>query len=658
MDFFQQPASKPLILAPAGNKASFLAALAAGAEAIYCGLKLFSARMEAKNFNLKELAGLIDLAHRKGTGVYITLNTLIKPDEMSLAGKMIDDLNRLAHPDALIIQDLSIIELARQVGYRGEIHLSTLAHVNFSAALPLLKRLPGITRLVLPRELDIDEIRQMAAACPPGLGLEVFIHGALCYGVSGRCYWSSFLGGKSGLRGRCVQPCRRLYTQGGEAKRHFSCLDLSLENLVKVLLTVPQIKGWKIEGRKKGPHYVYYTVLAYRMLRDHFQDNNQRREALSLLERALGRSGTHYGFLAQRPQNPIQINRQTGSGLLLGRISGDGQRSYVSLEKELIPGDVLRVGYEDEPGHRILKIEHPVPRQTRFYLTGTGPGGLRKGAPVFLTDRREKELSQRIAGLGQQIKGMEDTHWQASRFKERLPRKEHPPEKVIEQSVFRQMPQRGRLRHDLGLWLSPHSDQTEFHRQTWVWLPPTLWPRDEAEFKTLIGRLVQNGCQRFVLNAPWQMAFFPDPKKYWLWAGPFCNLSNPLALQQIKSLGFSGAIVSPELGEEDYLRLPAMSPLPLGIVLSGHWPLCLSRILSDHLKTDRLFQSPREESAWVRLIDSNYWVFPNWSLNWVPFRKRLEKAGYRCFVHLNESIGPGIRLKDRPGNWNWKIGLQ
>jgi U32 family peptidase len=646
----------PLILAPAGNKASFLAALAAGAEAIYCGLKLFSARMEAKNFSLKELAGLIDLAHRKGTQVYITLNTLIKPDEMVLAGKTIDDLNRWAHPDALIIQDLAVIELVRQTGFPGELHLSTLAHVNFSAALPLLKRLPGISRLVLPRELDIDEIKQMAAACPEALGLEVFIHGALCYGVSGRCYWSSFLGGKSGLRGRCVQPCRRLYRQGADAKRFFSCLDLSLENLVKVLLTVPQIKGWKIEGRKKGPHYVYYTVQAYKLLRDHFQDKALRQEALSLLERALGRSGTHYGFLAQRPQNPIQIEQQTGSGLLLGRISGEGYRPYVALKQELLPGDVLRVGYEDEPGHKTIKIEHPVPRQTRFPLTTTGPGGLRKGAPVFLTDRREKELAERIAGLEKQIKPMEDTGWAASRFQIRLPRKGVPAEKIIEQTVFRRLPQKGRLHHDLGLWLSPRTDQAGFNRRTWVWLTPTLWPRDEAEVKASIGRLLQQGCQRFVLNAPWRIALFPDPKKYWLWAGPFCNLSNPLSIQQIKSLGFSGAIVSPELGEEEYLTLPAMSPLPLGIVLSGPWPLCISRILSDQLKTDRLFQSPREEAAWARLIDSNYWVFPNWPLNLIPFRKKLEKAGYQCFVHLSEPMA-GLPLKDRPGSWNWKIGL-
>ena len=142
--------SFPQILAPAGNKASFLAALAAGADAVYCGLKQLSARMEAKNFTLEELAGLTDLAHAQGARVYVTLNTLIKPDELNPAGKLLDDLNRHVHPDALIIQDLALIELARQTGFSGELHLSTLANASFGAALSLIRRIPGVTGSCFP----------------------------------------------------------------------------------------------------------------------------------------------------------------------------------------------------------------------------------------------------------------------------------------------------------------------------------------------------------------------------------------------------------------------------------------------------------------------------------------------------------------------------
>jgi U32 family peptidase len=182
----------PAILAPAGSRASFLAALAAGAEAIYCGLKSFSARMEAKNFTLGELAALTALAHAKGTRVFVTFNALITYNEVNDAGRLLGQLQREVQPDAVIVQDLAMAQLVRQTGFAGEVIWSTLANVTFPAALDFIRQRLPADSIVLPRELSIDEIKTMAAACPPELGLEIFIHGALCYGVSGRCYWSSF----------------------------------------------------------------------------------------------------------------------------------------------------------------------------------------------------------------------------------------------------------------------------------------------------------------------------------------------------------------------------------------------------------------------------------------------------------------------------------
>lgn len=650
----------PLILAPAGNKAGFLAALSAGAEAVYCGLKQLSARMEAKNFSLNELAGLTDLAHQKGTKVYITLNTLIKPDEMNLAGKLMDDLNRFVHPDALIIQDLSLIELARQTGFPGELHLSTLANISIGAALPLIHRIRGVGRVILPRELTIDEIKQMAAACPEKLGLEVFIHGALCYGVSGRCYWSSFLGGKSSLRGRCVQPCRRLYRQDRQPNRYFSCQDLSLDTLVKTLLTIPKIEAWKIEGRKKSPHYVYYTVRAYRLLRDHFPDPLLRKEALSLLGRALGRTGTHFSFLSQRPQNPIQIGRQTGSGLYVGVVSREQQRPCIELREDLFPGDQLRVGYEDEPWHVMIKVDRPISKNRRFYLTSRGKQEPPKGAPVFLTDRREPELMEKMARLEAEINPSFPIGLSPSTFQATLSRRPLPKMKALDHRVFRRPPPKSSQgRDEIGIWLSAKTlEAFSSVPSVWWWLSPALWPADEGKTRSLIDLLLRKGHGRFVLNAPWQMAFFPETKRFSLWAGPFCNLTNPLAIFQVKSLGFSGAIVSPELGQADFLGLPRQSPLPLGVVLSGNWPLSVSRILSVDLKPDRLFESPKGEMAWAGLVDSNSWVYPNWRLDLTAFRRELEQAGYQRFVHLTETIPPSIRMKERPGSWNWNLALQ
>ena len=483
----------PLILAPAGNKASFLAALAAGTDAIYCGLKQLSARMEAKNFTLEELAGLTDLAHGKGARVFVTINTLIKPAELDQAGKLLDDLNRRVHPDALIIQDPAVIELAHQTGFSGELHLSTLANCGFSAALSLISRIRGITRVVLPRELNIDEIKQLADACPEKIGLEIFVHGALCYGVSGRCYWSSFLGGKSGLRGRCVQPCRRLYSQEGFSKRYFSCQDLSLDVLVKVLNSIPAIKGWKIEGRKKGPHYVYYTVRAYRMLRDHSQDPRVKKEALDLLSLALGRSGTHYGFLSQRPLNPIQTENQTGSGLLLGRVSREGNRSFVGLKQDLFPGDVLRIGYEDEAWHTTLKVNNHIASATRFYLPPGHQQKPQQGVPVFLTDRREPDLFEKMNRLEAEIKKSPQKDWPPSRFRASLPRIQTNKLPSVDQNVYRQLSKYGRGREEIGVWLSSETSQKGLsNRNIWWWLPRPSGP----ETKPILNLCLVNSCER------------------------------------------------------------------------------------------------------------------------------------------------------------------
>ena len=150
----------PMILAPAGSKASFLAAAEAGADAVYCGLKTLSARMEAKNFTITELAPLTAFAHDRGMKVYIALNSILKPDELDKAKTIIAELEQKVKPDALILQDLAIIQLARQAGFSGELHLSTLANVSFAKAFKLVKQKLGVTKVVIPRELNIDEIRR------------------------------------------------------------------------------------------------------------------------------------------------------------------------------------------------------------------------------------------------------------------------------------------------------------------------------------------------------------------------------------------------------------------------------------------------------------------------------------------------------------------
>jgi len=660
MSPLKKGAAKPLILAPAGGKESFMAAIAAGADAVYCGLKQFSARMNAENFTVEDLIRLSSLAHSMDVKVYIALNTLVKPDEINSAGKLIENLSQTVHPDAIIIQDLSIIPLARQAGYQGELHLSTLSNVSFPKAMEQIKKIPEVTRVVTPRELNIDEVRTFADACPSGKSIEIFVHGALCYGVSGRCYWSSFFGGKSGLRGRCVQPCRRVYSIKGEKRRYFSCQDLSLDVLAKVMTDVENISAWKIEGRKKGPHYVFYTVRAYRLFRDHGKDPEAKKEALNLLDNALGRKSTHYNFLPQRPQSPVKTSEQTGSGLFLGRLKGSEKNTFLIPRQSLLTGDLLRIGYEDEPGHTTYRVTRSVPKKGRLTIKLPGQRFTRGGTPVFIVDRREKELKEALSRIRQKLENIPVGFPELSVFKARLKKpynaKDRTKIRPVDMHVKRSFHKKGK-RGVSGIWLTPGIQSKTDASKYWWWLPPVVWPENEDALGKHINHILARGGRNFVLNSPWQTVFFNKRKGLNLWAGPFCNIANPLAIECLASFGFSGVIVSPELGKGDYLKLVEKSMLPLGIVLTGNWPLCISRTIASDLKVGSSFRSPRGEEAWVAHYGSDYWTFPNWNLDLEQYRQMLVKSGFSMFVHLEESIPKDVKLKKRPGLWNWNLKL-
>ncbi|XXJ20289.1 U32 family peptidase [Desulfovibrio caledoniensis] len=663
----------PEIMAPAGDKNAFLAAVAAGADAVYVGLKHFSARMQAQNFSISELAQLASLGRDRGTKTYVAMNTLVKPQDVESAGRLIDRLQRNVKPFALIVQDLAMLTLAKQAGYTGELHLSTLANVSHPAGLDVAKKL-GANRVVLPRELNLDEVKLMADACPKDLDLEIFVHGALCHCVSGRCYWSSYLGGKSGLRGRCVQPCRRLYTRGKEQpERLFSCSDLSLDVLTKPLLSMDRVAAWKIEGRKKGPHYVFYTVKAYQMLRDNPQDAQAKKTAVELLDQALGRPSSHSVFLPQRPFQPIQPKEETSSGRLIGEIKRDQKKLYFEPREQLETGDLVRVGYEDQPGHRTIPIRRRVPKRGRmdipFSRKHTGPP-LPTGTKVFLVDRREPQLVKQIRELEKELDFFPAPEMKESTFTPTWPKaaprvrgkgkgKGKPGPRTESVSLFRQPP-RGKTWDRPAFWLERSIlgkvAGKDTARAQW-WLPPVIWPDEDKKYRSLIKEAVRKGAREFVLNAPWQAAYFEDRKNTTLTAGPFCNTANKLALDVLRGLGFSSAIINPELPLEDLEGLAQNPPLPLGFVIKGMWPFGISRFLADAVPFDEAIKSPMNEVAFVRKYGQNNWIFPGWEVDLTKEARTLERLGFKTFVTMLEPWPRNVPRPNRTSEFNWRLKL-
>ncbi len=664
---------RPEILAPAGDINAFMAAIAAGADAIYLGLKHFSARMEAENFPLSELSRLTELAHSKHIRVYTAMNTLVKDREMQQAYNLIRRLEQQVHCDGLIVQDLCYPEIARQAGFSGKLFLSTLGAVTQPEILPELVRL-GFARAILPRELSFDEIAQMDAVCPSDLSLELFVHGALCYCVSGRCYWSSYMGGKSGLRGRCVQPCRREYgpllrgqKQRKTGKSYFSCQDLSLAEYTSSLLTLPHLRSWKIEGRKKGPHYVYHCVRAYCLLRDAAIESSDGeidsaalKEAHALLDMALGRVTTRARFVSGKPLVPTDPGGRTGSGYCIGTTIFDESGAWLTAKTDLYASDFLRIGREGEPWHQTVRAGKNVAQGKRFVLPLAKKGRPPKNTPVFLIDRRDPKLKASIANLQKELEAFQGIPSRAVTGSLHMPvpcQAKRRPDMAVASSVPYGKQNRARSRSLIGLWLGAKSASVSktVARRVYFWLPPVVWPNESARLARFIRELWRDGCRHFVANAPWQRAFFPKelPEGADLVAGPFCNLANALSLDFVARLGFKAAFVSPELDGETLLSLPAVSPLPLGLVIEGFWPVGISRfgLLGVHQNVP--LQSPKGETFWLREYGQNVWIYPAWPLMLREKEAELRKAGYAFFASLGESRPESVTGAERPGLFNW-----
>lgn len=333
--------SKPELLAPAGSAETGLAALKAGADAIYLGLQRFNARERGRNCTEDELARLVEYARRKDKRVYLTLNTLIKEAELPL---LAEQLCRIApiRPHAVIVQDLGLLRLLRRHFPELAIHASTQMGLHNSAGIRLFEEL-GVERVILQRQTTLEELELILKRVR--LEVEVFAHGALCCGRSGSCLFSSWLGGWSGNRGKCKQPCRRLYRQGERQGFFFSCQDLCLIDLVPTLARLG-VAALKLEGRLRPTAYVQRVVQAYRIMLDAAPDDeaDALREARRILAGALGRRWSHGFLTAADAQRVIDETTPGIAGKACGRLlatATDGITLHATAPFGI--GDTLRV---------------------------------------------------------------------------------------------------------------------------------------------------------------------------------------------------------------------------------------------------------------------------------------------------------------------------
>ncbi len=339
------------LLAPAGSWEALEAAVNAGADAVYMGGKSFGARAYASNFDKEEMAKAVYFAHMHHVRIYITVNTLVDDSELEELADYLMFLNNVG-VDGIIVQDLGVIRLARKIVPELPLHASTQMTITNSSGVDFAVA-AGMERSVLARELSLKEIE---AACSRGTEIETFIHGALCVCYSGQCLMSSLIGGRSGNRGRCAQPCRLPYRllnskgddmlEGKDAGQYLlSPKDMNTLEILPQLIE-SGVVSYKIEGRMKRPEYVAIVVDAYRRAMDSYLagDYSVPAEDFANIEQIFNRDFTT-AYMVNRPGREMMSDRRPNNrGVLVGRVLKlDKQRNkaVIKLDKELHLGDGL-----------------------------------------------------------------------------------------------------------------------------------------------------------------------------------------------------------------------------------------------------------------------------------------------------------------------------
>ena len=351
------------LLAPAGSMESLRAAVQNGANAVYLGCGQFNARQSAKNFTPQTLTEAVKYCHIRGVAVHLTLNTLVSDRELDEAAALIRHA-AASGVDAFIVQDLGILQLCKQIAPHIALHGSTQMTVHSLPGVQLCAAM-GLSRVVLSRELSRDEIRYICANSP--IEIEVFGHGALCMGYSGQCYLSAAIGGRSGNRGRCAQPCRQSY--GYSRWQNRNPLSLKDNCLVYYLreLQAMGVASLKLEGRMKRPEYVASVTQVYRQALD---SGNVTRDMMDTLFTAFNRQGFTDGYFTGKTGSHmfgVREDKPEDSNWLK-----QARQSYDAAENPLVPitfhatvrpsGSTLSV---TDPEGRVCTLSGPVPELAR-----------------------------------------------------------------------------------------------------------------------------------------------------------------------------------------------------------------------------------------------------------------------------------------------------
>jgi len=400
----------PELLAPAGNMHSLKSALLAGADAVYIGGEQYSARANAKNFTLPQIGEAVELCHHHGAELYVAVNTLFTDRELEIVVKYCAELYAIG-VDAVIVADLGLVALLRQYMPSLPVHISTQAGGHNAEGAKFFAEL-GAKRMVCARELTEQQISALAASSP--IELEVFVHGALCVSVSGQCLLSSFIGGRSGNRGDCAQPCRLPACDkngGGKTDHILSLRDNCLAPHIPRIIA-DGVASLKIEGRMKGADYVTSAVSTYRRLLD--ENRPATNAEVAQMGAVFSRQGFTDGYFTGDMEDMLGRRSPTAQH------KGDVSANLHNTQKRppIHTPDTSRPPLAEMPSYKPPRGPHKTKNRTtaRFYDPATIPTdhdfdlvflplhrfaegrGKANGVllPSFITDDRLREVASQI----------------------------------------------------------------------------------------------------------------------------------------------------------------------------------------------------------------------------------------------------------------------
>ena len=573
------------ILAPAGDFDNLKAAVFAGADSVYLGVQNFNARASATNFNWETLAEAVKFCHARNVTVNVTLNTILYDTELESFADTVKNVAKCG-VDAVILQDLASAKIVKEIAPQLARHGSTQMAVHTLEGALQLKEM-GFTRVILAREVSFEKIKYITENC--GIETEVFIHGALCVSLSGQCYASTFLGGRSGNRGRCAGTCRLPFSAcGGQEDYHLSLKDLCAVDMIKQLKDAG-VKCVKIEGRLRTPEYVAGAVDACRKAVDGQPFDKQ------MLRDTFSRSGFTNNYVEGKFSNDIfgvrtkEDSQRTKEVLPQLRQLYRREGQYVAVDFAFDMGEEKSVlTISDGEKHFSAEINEAVQDSQNDYAKSITNALAKLGGSPFYLDNLKLNLidgkylplsavNEARRQLVQQLLDARSTQceyeiydWQFTPFRPRV----QTPQLIARFESYSQIPQKyaDKFEYIIVPIEHIHKPETELYKDKVVFELTRDMFGGTQKIKALISAAEDMGIDRFCVQ---NIGHLPLVKGKKLFSSFTLNVSNSVSAQQYKELGVEFVTLSPEITLENIKRID--DSVKTIVYAYGHIPLMLTK---------------------------------------------------------------------------------